>query len=94
MEEITETVIYDEEEENSGEVLLTEYEGNKSRRHDDMISVQTLVCIIAVLLFLILEFFVPQTADDVFSELKKYTSDTSFTIENPIDIIITYIQKY
>ena len=93
MDEISETVLYDEAGDDSTEALLNEYEDRKSRSHDDVISMQTAVCLTLGALFLALHFLYPETAEALLNELKKYTTDTSFVVKNPIDIVISYFHS-
>ena len=93
MDEISETVLYDEAGDDSTEALLNEYEDRKSRIHDDVITMQTAVCLTLGALFLALHFLYPETAEALLNELKKYTTDTSFVVKNPIDIVISYFHS-
>ncbi|HOC34324.1 MAG TPA: hypothetical protein PKI82_09670, partial [Ruminococcus flavefaciens] len=68
-------------------------EDRKSRSHDDVITMQTAVCLTLGALFLALHFLYPETAEALLNELKKYTTDTSFVVKNPIDIVISYFHS-
>ena len=89
MTDMTETVLYSEEDRE----MLEEYENKKSRRPDDVIAMQTAVCMTAALVLLLLRLFCPDTAEALLNGLKKNMTDTSFVFANPIDTVISYLQN-
>lgn len=93
MDKITETVLYDENEDDNAEALLGECNNRKSRSADDAITMQAAVCLTLGAVLLALHFLYPETAHSLLYELKKYTTDNSFVVKNPIDIVISYLQS-
>lgn len=93
MSDMTDTILYSGKEDDTTEALLAEYDDKRRQRPDDVIAMQTAVCMTAALLLLVLDIFYPDTAEGVLHELKRFMTDTSFTVKNPVDIIISYIQS-
>jgi len=93
MDEITGTVLYDENDDNSASALLSEYDDRKSRSTDDAVTMQAAVCLTLGAVLLVLHFMYPETAKALLDELKQYMSDTSFVVKNPIDTVISYLHS-
>ena len=88
MDETTEKITADSTEE-----LLEEYDRQEKCRLDDVISMQTAVCIFLAAGFAVLNYFYPETAENLLSEIKSHINDTSHTIQNPIDAVISIIES-
>lgn len=93
MNEITENVIYPVNEEDTTEALIAEYEDRKSRRTDDVIAMQTAVCMMAALMLMVLKLFSPEPAKELLDEFRRCTTDTTFVVNNPVDTLISYLQS-
>ncbi|MCQ2459845.1 MAG: hypothetical protein MJ081_05665 [Ruminococcus sp.] len=73
----------------STEALLEEYDNRRKSRLDDVIAMQTFLCLCIVVGFIILNYFCPDTAEMLLSEIKEKSSDSHALIPNPIDYFIT-----
>ncbi len=93
MNEITETIVYEEKNEDSTEALSERYEDERNRRLDDVITTQAVVCVIAAAALFTLNLIRPDMAESLFQKLKHCMNDTSFVIPDPVEYIITYLQK-
>jgi hypothetical protein len=92
MNEIAETIVY-KPDEDSTEALLEQYEDGQNRRLDDVITTQAVICVLAAAALFAANLFCPDTADKLFQQLKHCMTDTAYTVPNPIDYIISYLQS-
>ncbi|MBR1824696.1 MAG: hypothetical protein IJ779_10770 [Ruminococcus sp.] len=75
------------------ESLLEQYDDAKSRKLDDIIATQAVICVLLAAALFVLNLFYPDIAKELFDRLKNCMDDTAFTLPNPLDILISYLQS-
>ena len=100
-----EAVLNQENTENEEEITVIPEEDNtelleidnsmrkKEGRADDSTAMQTALCMIIAVGFIILNIFKPDMAEALFSRLRELSSNGNEVIPNPIDIISDYIKN-
>lgn len=100
-----EAVLNQENTENEEEITVIPEEDNtelleidnimrkKEGRADDSAAMQTALCMIIAVGFIILNIFKPDMAEALFSRLRELSSNGNEVIPNPIDIISDYIKN-
>ena len=63
------------------------------QRPDDVIAMQSVLCILLALLLIAANYFYPDTAEELYGKITALTSDPKNLIPNPIDLIISYLDK-
>ncbi len=72
-------------EETDDIALLEKYDNRSRRKADDVISMQTAVCIITVIVLFGLNYFYPEIC--IFKKLKELAFSCNEIFSNPIDLI-------
>ena len=93
MENITETILYEEHNDDTTDALLEQYEDGRSKRLDDVISTQAVICVLTAAALFILNLFYPETAGRLYEQLKHCMNDTSNILPDPVEYIVSYLQK-
>ncbi len=62
----------------------------KRKGLDDIVSMQTVVCILTALLIFSLNIAFPEIGEDIFSKLKNLSDSSDELFPNPIDCILRY----
>ncbi|MDE6788535.1 MAG: hypothetical protein K2J47_04355 [Ruminococcus sp.] len=100
-----EAVLNQENTENEEEITVIPEEDNtelleidnimrkKEGRADDSTAMQTVLCMIIAVGFIILNIFKPDMAEALFLRLRELSSNGNEVIPNPIDIISDYIKN-
>ena len=79
--------------EDSTETLVEEIHARRDSRPDDVIAMQSVLCILLALLLIAANYFYPDTAEELYGKITALTSDPKNLIPNPIDLIISYLDK-
>lgn len=77
----------------STETLVEEIHARRDSRPDDIIAMQAVLCILLALLLIAANYFYPDTAEELYGKITALTSDPKNLIPNPIDLIISYLDK-
>lgn len=83
-----------EENEDSTEALIEEYDKKRKNRADDVIATQAVVCILLAVLFIAGNMLYPDITGAVFRKLRGLVTDENSIMPNPIDLLIGYIDKH
>lgn len=89
VQEVEAEVIPDED--NAELLEIDNTRRKKEGRADDAVTMQTALCMIIAVGLIILNIFRPDTADELFSNVKERAFGKNEIISNPIDIITDYI---
>lgn len=81
------------EEDNTELLEIDNIMQKKEGRADDSAAMQTALCMIIAVGFIILNIFKPDMAEALFSRLRELSSNGNEVIPNPIDIISDYIKN-
>lgn len=76
----------------STEVLLEEYDRKQRNKPDDVIAMQSVVCILIAVLMFGANFLYPQTVGELAARVRSLTQAADIC-PNPVDLIIEYIER-
>ena len=93
MDEITETVVYEEGSEENSEALLEKFEDRKKLRLDDVAATQAVICVLAAAGLFVTNLLYPATAQAFFDKLRHCMTDSTYILPNPVDSLISYLQS-
>lgn len=82
-----------EQEEDSIEALLEEYDNKRLGRADDAAAMQTVMCIILSALLFGANMIYPEIADGILNRITAFSSESKELFPNPIDFIAALIDK-
>lgn len=85
--------IIEETDENSTEALIESYDRKRKNRADDIIATQAVICILLGVLFIAGNMLYPDITGAVFAKLRGLVTEDKNIITNPIDHILSYIDK-
>jgi len=82
-----------EEYSDSTEALVEEIRSRKASKPEDIIAMQSVVCILIAVFLIAANYIYPDTAEALYGKICRLSQDKTELIPNPIDLIIRYIDK-